>query len=158
MTTPAKVQLKKTGGKLEIQAPGEVRSLGHIRKAVADLAHTIGFPEDEVAKVEMAVDEACSNVVKHAYAPDKQWCWRHDPEIRLEIRTEDGRLVIEINDHGQKFDFAGYQPASIQARINDMKTSGYGIFIMRQFMDEVQYHSSDQEGNTLRLVKYLKKP
>ena len=124
---------------------------------MAELAGKIGFPDDEVAKIEMAVDEACSNVVKHAYARDKQWCWSHDPEIRLEIRTEDGRLVIEINDHGQRFDFAGYQPVTIQSRINDMKTGGYGIFIMRHFMDEVQYSSSDQTGNTLRLVKYLKK-
>jgi anti-sigma regulatory factor (Ser/Thr protein kinase) len=38
-----------------------------------------------------------------------------------------------------------------------MKTNGYGVHIMRQFMDEVQYSSSDQTGNTLRLVKHLKK-
>jgi anti-sigma regulatory factor (Ser/Thr protein kinase) len=38
-----------------------------------------------------------------------------------------------------------------------MQPGGYGIFIMRKLMDEVQYSSSDQTGNTLRLVKYLKK-
>jgi len=38
-----------------------------------------------------------------------------------------------------------------------MKRNGYGIFIMRNFMDEVQYNSNDQTGNTLRMVKYLKK-
>ena len=38
-----------------------------------------------------------------------------------------------------------------------MKTNGYGIAIMREFMDEVTYSSSDATGNTLRLVKYLKK-
>ena len=157
MDTPDNVDMRKSTGKLQIRAPGAGSSLAFIRRAVADLARKIGLPEDEVAKVEMAVDEACSNVVKHAYAPDKQWCWSHDPEIRMEIRTEDGRLVIEINDHGQRFDFAGYQPVSIQSRINDMKTNGYGIFIMRRFMDEVQYSSNDQTGNTLRLVKYLKK-
>jgi serine/threonine-protein kinase RsbW len=125
---------------------------------VGDLARKVGFPEDEVAKVEISVDEACSNVVKHAYAPKKQWIWQHrHPEIRLDMHLESDRVIIEIHDHGQRFDFAAYRPDAIQDRIQDMKTSGYGVAIMRQFMDEVTYSSSDATGNTLRLVKYLKK-
>jgi serine/threonine-protein kinase RsbW len=159
MEKPDKTRLKREANKLLIQTPGHGSSLGYIRSIVADLARKVGFPEHEVAKIEMAVDEACSNVVKHAYVPDKKWCWQHrDPEIRLDIRTEDGRLVIEINDHGQRFDFANYRPADIADRLKEMKTSGYGILIMRSFMDEVHYSSNDQTGNTLRLVKYLQKP
>lgn len=67
------------------------------------------------------------------------------------------RLIIEISDHGQRFDFSDYRPDDLQKRIKDMKPGGYGIHIMRKFMDEVQYNSSDEAGNTLRLVKYLKK-
>lgn len=158
MDAPDHTPPKESTAKLLIQTPGRGSSLAYIRSIITDLARKIGFAEDEVAKIEMAVDEACSNVVKHAYAPDKEWCWQHrDPEIRLDIRTEHGRLVIEINDHGQRFDFANYRPTDIKDRLKDMKTSGYGILIMRHFMDEVHYSSNDQTGNTLRLVKYLKK-
>jgi serine/threonine-protein kinase RsbW len=158
METPNNVQRKESTGKLLLQTPGHGSYLGYIRAIIADLGRKIGFTEEEVAKIEMAVDEACSNVVAHAYAPDKEWCWQHrDPEIRLDIRTADGRLVIEINDHGQRFDFANYRPTDINDRLKEMKPNGYGVFIMRNFMDEVQYSSSNQTGNTLRLVKYLKK-
>jgi serine/threonine-protein kinase RsbW len=158
MKTPDHVRVKKTTGKMQIATPGDVSYLAYIRAIITDLARQVGFPETEVAKIEMAVDEACSNVLEHAYARDKQWRWQHrEPEIRLSIRTEAGRLVIEINDHGQSFDFDQYQPANLEHRVAQMAPGGYGIHIMRKFMDEVQYSSNDQTGNTLRLVKYLKK-
>jgi serine/threonine-protein kinase RsbW len=158
MASPDNIRRKESTNKILLQAPGHGSYLAHIRVIVGDLARKVGFDEDEAAKIEMAVDEACSNVVKHAYSPDKKWCWQHrDPEIRLDVRTEGRRLVIEINDHGQRFDFANYRPVDIEDRLREMKRNGYGIFIMRNFMDEVQYNSNDQTGNTLRMVKYLKK-
>lgn len=159
MNVPDNVRIKKSTGKVSIAAPGDGSYLRYLRTLVTDLARQVGFTDPEVAKVEMAVDEACANVVEHSYAPDKQWCWQHrEPEIRMDIRTEHGQLVIEINDHGQGFDFANYRPAEMHDRIQSMAKGGYGILIMRQFMDEVQYSSNDRTGNTLRLVKYLKKP
>jgi serine/threonine-protein kinase RsbW len=158
MHSSDKIRRKESANKLELQTPSHESYLPHIRAIVGDLARKVGFDDHEVAKIEMAVDEACSNVVKHAYSPDKEWCWQHlDPEIRLDIRTEGSRLVLEINDHGQRFDFSNYRPVDIEDRLREMKRNGYGIFIMRNFMDEVQYNSNDQTGNTLRMVKYLKK-
>jgi serine/threonine-protein kinase RsbW len=158
MDAPDNVHLKKSTSKLSIHTPGHGSYLVYIRTLVVDLARKIGFPEEEVAKIEMAVDEACSNVVEHAYAAKKEWRWKHrHPEIRLDVRGEDNKLIIEINDYGQRFDFTEYRPDNIEERIRKGRTGGYGIAIMRQFMDEVQYHSSDSTGNTLRLVKHLKK-
>src|SRR2546426_10054565 len=157
METPEKVRLKQSTGKLQVHTPSDGSYLSYIRGLVVDLARQIGFPDEEVAKIEMAVDEACSNVVEHAYSTKKEWRWKHrHPEIRLDVRVEDNCLIIEITDHGQQFDFTAYRPDNIEERLREMKTGGYGISIMRQFMDEVQYNSSDATGNTLRLVKYLK--
>ncbi len=159
MELPENIHRKEFAEKLLIQTPGHGSYLAYIRMLVGDLARKVGFDEGEAAKIEMAVDEACSNVVRHAYSPDKAWCWQHrDPEIRLDIRVEGSHLVIEINDHGQRFDFANYRPAKMGDHLREMKPGGYGIPIMRSFMDEVQYSSNDQTGNTLRMVKYLKKP
>ena len=158
MDPPENVRLQKSSGKLVIQAPVQSSCLAYIRNLVADLARQIGFPDDEVAKIEMAVDEACSNIVEHSYAPEKAWQWKQtEPQIRLEVRTEPDKLIVLINDRGQRFDFSAYRPNDIEQRILQMKTGGYGVAIMREFMDEVQYSSSDASGNTLRLVKYLKK-
>jgi serine/threonine-protein kinase RsbW len=158
MDLPENIHRKESTDQLLLQTPGHGSYLAYIRTIVVDLARKVGFDESEVAKIEMAVDEACSNVVKHAYSPDKEWCWQHrDPEIRLDVRRDGDHLVIEINDHGQRFDFANYRHADIEDRLREMKPGGYGLFIMRNFMDEVQYNSNDQTGNTLRMVKYLKK-
>jgi serine/threonine-protein kinase RsbW len=158
MDTPENLRLKSSTGKLNIQAPSNGSYLAYIRTLVADLARKVGFPDDEVAKIEMAVDEACSNVVKHAYNTKNEWCWQHrDPEIRLDVRTENDQLIIEINDHGQRFDFATYRPDNLDDRLRAMQTSGYGLHIMRQLMDEVQFSTNATTGNTLRLVKHLKK-
>lgn len=158
MDTAKNIRLKKTSRHLLIRAPSHSSSLRHIRSIITDLAQQVGFPEDEIAKIEMAVDEACSNVVEHAYAGDRDWSWKQrDPEIRLDIHTEGNRLIIQITDHGQCFDFATYRPTDILERIRGMHRGGYGISIMRKFMDEVEYKSDDKNGNTLRLVKYLKK-
>ncbi len=159
MPDSSKVTVSRSANALSIQMPGDGSYLAHIREFIVDLARRIGFPEEEIARIEMSVDEACANVVEHAYSEGKQWRWQHrDPEIRLSIQAAEDQLVIEINDHGQHFDLAAYQPTDIQARAHDMQTGGYGIAIIRQFMDEVSYSSSDASGNTLRLVKYLKKP
>jgi serine/threonine-protein kinase RsbW len=159
MDLPDNIRREESTDKLLLQTPGQGCYLAYIRAVVGDLARKVGFDETEVAKIEMAVDEACSNIVRHAYSPDKKWCWQHrDPEIRIDIRREGSHLVIEINDHGQRFDFANYSPVEIERHLREMKPGGYGILIMRNFMDEVQYSSNDQTGNTLRMVKYLKKP
>ena len=159
MATPDdNIRLMKSTGRWSLQTPGHGSYLSHIRAIITDLARQLGFPEVEVAKIEMAVDEACSNVLEHAYAEGKEWTLKQrNPEIGMDIRVEGSRLVIEISDHGQRFDFTAYRPVTIQENIAQMKEGGYGISIMRQFMDEVQYGSNDANGNTLRLVKYLKK-
>jgi serine/threonine-protein kinase RsbW len=158
MELPENILRKESADKLLIQTPGYGSYLAYIRAMVGDLARKFGFDEGEVAKIEMAVDEACTSVVRHAYSPDKEWCWQQrEPEIRLDIRVEESRLIIEINDHGQRFDFANYRPPKMEDHLRETKPGGYGIPIMRNFMDEVQYSSNDQTGNTLRMVKYLKK-
>ena len=150
------VTVKRSTDAVAVHTPGDVSYLGHIRELVCDLAHKVGFPSEDIAKIEMAVDEACTNIVEHAYAPDATWRWQQQrPEIRIVVRIARDQLIIELNDHGQHFDFAAYRPATVQDRAQDMQTGGYGIPIMREFMDEVAYNSSAAEGNTLRLVKYL---
>ena len=156
MDTWDNLAVKQSAGALSMHTPGHSSYLEYIRSMVCSLSRTVGFSEEEVAKIEMSVDEACSNIIEHAYEPETKWCWQHRaPEIRLNMRVENKQLIIEINDHGQRFDFTAHCHDSIEEGLRSMHTGGYGISIIRQFMDEVGYTSSDTTGNTVRLIKYL---
>lgn len=157
MKLPENIQLTAAPERLLIQARGLGCHLAVIRCLICDTAREAGFPEDQVAQIELAVDEACSNVIAHAYGGDQHWHGQAEgSEIRIAIRPEVDRLVIEITDHGRRFDSASYQPKDLQGLMLEGRSAGYGIPIMHRCMDEVGYHSDGNAANTLRLVKYIK--
>jgi serine/threonine-protein kinase RsbW len=113
------------------------------------VAQEMGFGEDEVMQISMAVREGAVNAVLHgnAYAPDKK-------VILAFERTTDG-LVITIRDQGKGIDLGGI-PNPL-APENLLKTSGRGIFLMRSFMDEVEIRPS-QTGTEVKLIKHVHGP
>lgn len=155
MTAEKKFDARKSTGKLHVRSAAQPEWLPRIRALVADLAARVGFPEGEIDKIKMAVDEACTNVIEHAYGADGVHQWTRDPELTLELRVENQQLIVEIHDHGARFDLANYTPPSIEDGIRCGRTGGYGLAIIRQFMDEVQYQHCADGGNLLRLVKRL---
>jgi len=133
--------------------------LYNIRRMITEKSRQMGFDGYDVTQIVMAVDEACTNVIRHSYRVDRAWIQPgRAPEIRLSIGIMRDRLVIEINDHGQPFDFAAYRNSEIHNHLQEMRTSGYGIPIICWFMNEVRYHSDPRTGNTLRLIKCLPRP
>ena len=113
------------------------------------IAQEMGFGEDEVMQISMAVREGAVNAVLHgnAYAPDKK-------VILAFERTSDG-LVITIRDQGKGIDLGGI-PNPL-APENLLKTSGRGIFLMRSFMDEVEIRPS-ATGTEIKLIKRVHGP
>ncbi|MGA2416317.1 MAG: ATP-binding protein [Candidatus Sulfotelmatobacter sp.] len=113
------------------------------------IAQEMGFGEDEVMQISMAVREGAVNAVLHgnAYAPDKK-------VILAFERTSDG-LVITIRDQGKGIDLGGI-PNPL-APENLLKTSGRGIFLMRSFMDEVEIRPS-ATGTEIKLIKHVHGP
>ena len=113
------------------------------------IATELGFAEDEVMQISMAVREGAVNAVLHgnAYAPDKKvtLAFEHTPE----------ELVITIRDQGKGIDL-GTIPNPL-APENLLKTSGRGIFLMRSFMDVVEIRPS-QTGTEIKLIKHVRGP
>jgi serine/threonine-protein kinase RsbW len=108
-------------------------------------ASDLGFSEEEILQISMAVREAAVNAVLHgnAYDPAKK--------VILALESTAEGMVISIRDQGK-----GLDPALIPdplAPENLLKTSGRGIFLMRSFMDEVQIHPS-QTGTEFKLIKH----
>lgn len=126
-----------------------LETVDHAEEKATRIATELGFGEDEVLQISMAVREGAVNAVLHgnAYAPDKK-------VILAFERTSDG-LVITIRDQGKGIDLGGI-PNPL-APENLLKTSGRGIFLMRSFMDEVEIRPS-ATGTEIKLIKHVHGP
>jgi serine/threonine-protein kinase RsbW len=124
-----------------------LETVDHAEEKAARIATELGFEEDEVMQISMAVREGAVNAVLHgnAYAPDKKVI------LAFERTSED--LVITIRDQGKGIDLKGIpNPLATE---NLLKTSGRGIFLMRSFMDAVEIRPS-QTGTEVKLIKHVR--
>ncbi len=136
---------------LEINSRTEL--LGDVRAFVTRAAAEYGFDLDDVGAIELAVDEAITNIIKHAY--------KYDPQgvIRVAISTQEngegrGRFTVSISDTGISFDTARYRPPDMAEYFRTLRRGGLGIVLMNKLMDEVIYDIHPGSANHLRLVKY----
>ncbi len=114
------------------------------RHWAARRARAAGFDGDAVFAIELAVGEALTNAITHAYHGEA------GHEIHLALTIDPDKLRLGIRDFGRKFDLSTYSPPDLDVP----NEGGYGIFLMRQMMDEVIYDTSCNEGTCLELVKY----
>lgn len=125
--------------------------LHEIRDFVAAVAQQIGFDEEDTANIVLAVDEACTNVIKHAYnyAPDE--------EITVELHPGNKRLEVRVLDRGRAFDPDSVKPPDMKHHLSQYRRGGFGIYLMKTLMDKVEYRFSPGKRNEVRLIKYLHK-
>jgi serine/threonine-protein kinase RsbW len=133
---------------VEVTVPGETHSLALVRKIVTHLATEVGFPEEEVDKIEIAVDEACTNVMEHAYRTVTP-----KPPVQLHVRADEGEFVVDIIDRGQPFDLSTYTPPRFPDHWHAGHTRGVGLYLIKQCMDETIYERLPDQINRLRLIK-----
>jgi serine/threonine-protein kinase RsbW len=129
--------------KFQMKLASDPRLLAVVRGTVAQLAETLGFEASQCRKITLAVDEALSNLIRHAYRNE---C---DHEIELNCEAREDCLEFTFVDRGEPAD-----PARICSQpLDEVAVGGRGTHLIRQIMDEVYYERlSDQ--NRLRLRKY----
>lgn len=137
--------------KFTLQVPSSTENLALIREFVGTTASQAGFSENEVAKLELAVDEACANVIEHAYGHDVS------KEVVVRVRLDDEFLKIDIEDTGNGFDPNSVNQEELEQLINKRKTGGLGMRLMKTLMDEVRYEIEPGKKNALYMMKRLKK-
>ena len=130
-----------------IQFPSKFEFLDEIREFVGEIARANGFSDKDVYNIQLATDEAASNVIEHAYEG------RTDGMLDLSCGMKKQELVISLIDHGLPFDPADVPLPDLQADLSDRKIGGLGIFLMRKLMDEVHYHSNADKSNILTMIK-----
>jgi anti-sigma regulatory factor (Ser/Thr protein kinase) len=137
--------------KFTLQVPSSTENLALIREFVSSAAMQAGFDEKEVAKLELAVDEACANVIEHAYCHDV------NKEVIVRARLDDQEFSIDIEDTGKGFDPAQIDQEELEKLISKRKTGGLGMRLMKTLMDEVRYEIVPGKKNALHMSKRLKK-
>lgn len=133
--------------KSELKVRSELGNLPRISRFVSESARALGLSEDDVFAVEMSVDEACSNVIEHAYAG------RRDGTVEVVCYLEADRFVVTIRDHGRPFDPASVPCPDISSPLEERDIGGLGVYFMRTLMDEVRFEFDESEGNTLTMTK-----
>ena len=140
------------GRKYQLTVPGRFGSLAQIADFISRAARQAGFSEDDVFQVQMAVDEACSNVIEHAYGAG------HAGDIKLSCRLEPGEeFIVTIQDSGRPFDPDSVPDPPLGVDLEDLPEGGLGLYFMRNLMDDVRFEFNPKSGNTLTMVKVLKR-
>lgn len=133
----------------EIVVKSSTDNLSQIRDFTKNAAEYSGFSEDAVGKIILAVDEACTNIIKHAYKNSPEG------EINLSIKLENGKFSISIIDHGTHFDPTGIPEPDLKEYYKQKRVGGLGMFLIKRLMDEVNYYTLTGNKNQVILVKYL---
>jgi serine/threonine-protein kinase RsbW len=133
---------------MEVLIPCEPRFLSVVRLTVAGVAARAGLGVAEVDDVKVAISEACTNAMEHAYTPvEGKAC----PALRLRLTAREGELRLEVEDEGSGFDPKRLPKVDVEERVAE--EGGLGIYLMRQLMDEVKIESAPGSGTKIIMVK-----
>ena len=118
--------------------------LADIRDFIGEAAAGLGVPAEVRDDLRLAVDEAVTNILLH--------CYDGAGDIDIEIAARDNDLVIRLRDSAPPFDPVGATPESLAPVEDRTSPGGFGLYLIRQTMDEVDYRRLDA-GNELTLIK-----
>jgi len=131
-----------------LHVPGWFDRLEQISKFIEQSGLEAGLDETAICRCQLAVDEACTNIIEHAYEGEG----RGSIDICCDPEPAAGELTIVIEDHGKRFDPDSVPSPQLNTNLEDMQVGGLGLYFMRQVMDAVEF--SYQDGsNKLVLVK-----
>ncbi len=134
----------------KIELKSKTENLKIIREFVSDFAKEKGFSVKEISDMILAVDEAATNIIKHAYGFDE------DKEIIVNVKFENNKLEISLIDFGKKFDPDKAKLPDIKESLKLKKSGGLGIYLMKKLMDDVIYEIDNPNYNKITLIKKKK--
>jgi anti-sigma regulatory factor (Ser/Thr protein kinase) len=137
--------------KFTLAVPSSTENLALIREFVGVIASQAGLDQKDAGKLELAVDEACANVIEHAYGHDQT------KEVIIRASLDEETLKIDVEDTGRGFDPGSVKQDELDELINKRATGGLGMRLMKTLMDEVRYEIEPGKKNELHMMKRLKK-
>ncbi|MBL8169448.1 MAG: ATP-binding protein [Acidobacteria bacterium] len=137
--------------KFTLQVPSSTENLALIRDFVTSVGRHAKLAEDDINKLELAVDEACANVIEHAYGHDatKEVIVRaiYDPDV----------LRVSVIDEGHGFDPTQVKQETLPQLIHEHASGGLGLRLIKSLMDDVSYEFTPGQKNELHMTKKIRK-
>lgn len=127
--------------------PARYESLAAIDQFIAAAAEQAGFNECTVYQVRLAIDEACTNIIDHAYGGERSGV------IECTYRIQEEELVVTLRDEGRPFDPEAVPEPNLSANLEERTGGGLGLYLIRKIMDEVDFDFESEAGNVLTMVK-----
>ncbi len=127
----------------QMRIPAKIDELRNVRRLVRATCRKAGCPVKTTNQIVLAIDEACSNVIRHGYGPD------FTGDIELEILEEENELVFRLTDSAEPVD-----PAILErAPPDELRAGGLGIHLIRSVMDRVEYAEAPAGRVNLLLMR-----
>ena len=127
--------------------PSATRYLKKVRRFIRGHGRKADYPEEVISEICTAVDEACANIIEHAYKgqPDK--------EVRIEVAIKPTCCEVSLSDEGDTFDRSAYREPDVVLLTQRRASGGLGVRMIRSLMDLVEYKTRGST-NEIKLTKY----
>ncbi|MDT4011423.1 anti-sigma B factor RsbW [Staphylococcus simulans] len=139
---------------IEMKLPTQAEYVSLIRLTLSGVFSRAGASYEDIEDAKIAVSEAVTNAVKHAYKEEEI-----DPSIYLCFEIYDDKIRVVISDQGKSFDYEEKKkelgPYSENENIDFLREGGLGLFLIESLMDEVKVNKDN--GVTISMIKYIKK-
>ncbi|MGM8212446.1 anti-sigma B factor RsbW [Virgibacillus sp. W0430] len=136
---------------IEMKVPAKAEYVGVVRLSISGIASRMGFSYEDIEDLKVAISEATTNVVSHAYKTGEPG------EITVGFGVYKERLEVMVADHGGSFDLndikgkiGPYEPTE---SIESLREGGFGLFLINALMDKVEINN--KYGVIVLMTKYL---
>ena len=134
--------------KIEIVISSSTDYLSLVRSFIELHGREFELSNKEIAHISLAVDEACTNIIKHAYKGSE------NGKIKIKIDKKKNKFIVKLTDNGLHFDPSIVPEPNVEQSQKMKKGGGLGMFLMKNIMDEVKYNAKGK-SNELILIKHL---
>lgn len=139
---------------IELTMPAKPEYVGVVRLTVSGIANRLGYSYDDIEDIKIAVAEACTNVVNHAYDESEE-----NPVMLIKCGIFQDRLELVVADRGGKVDVDSFKngrgPIDSNQSIDELQEGGLGLFLIETLMDKVEI--SGNSGVVIVMTKFLQR-
>jgi serine/threonine-protein kinase RsbW len=133
----------------ELLVKSRTENLTAVREFISSTIEGVKIPPDIAGDIVLAVDEACTNIIKHAYK------FLPDGDINIKLKYSEKKITVEITDHGSPFSPDTVPTPDLKKYFEEKRVGGLGMYLMKSLMDDVHYKSVPGKYNQVVLTKKL---
>src|SRR5699024_2323758 len=139
---------------IEMKIPAKAEYVGVVRLTISGIASRMGFNYEDIEDLKIAISEAVTNVVKHAYENERQG------ELRIAFGVHEDKIEMIVADRGESFNVNEVKdrigPMTVMSElkpVTQMREGGFGLYLINALMDKVEINNED--GVVVLMTKYL---